>query len=136
MQFNFSKIANNFSRIIILLVIIYILVNLGRSILGNYKVNEKIVGVNNEISDLEEENQFLKNQNLYYQTDIFKELEARRKLGLKAEGENVVIAPDNSDTADSLDNSSISISNKNVQNKTTVVPNYVKWWWYMLGRTN
>lgn len=114
-----------------LLVILYILYNLGYSIFSNYKVNEKIIGTTTDINSLKQENELLKNQNLYYQTNTFKELEARRKLGMKADGENVIITPDNKDQSDLPDN--LSAQGENIQNKTKVVPNYVKWWQYMMG---
>lgn len=117
-----------------LLVILYILYNLGHSIFSNYKVNEKIISTTTDINSLKQENELIKNQNLYYQTNTFKELEARRKLGMKADGENVIITPDNKDQSSLSDNS--STPGATIQNKSAVVPNYVKWWQYMMGGTN
>lgn len=139
MSYNFksisSSILNNLTRIFMVLVIIYILFSLGKSIFTNYKINEKIANENQQVSDLQTENLFLKNQNLYYQTDIFKELEARRKLGLKKEGETVVIAPENKglDTNQTNGGSSNQETSGSIQSKTS---NYLKWWWYMMGQSN
>lgn len=131
MKFQFKSIANNFSRILILLVIFYILFNLGRSIFQNYRVNEKINSIDTDIADLENQNQLLKNQNLYFQTDTYKEIEARKKLGLKSEGETVIIMPDNKDSQD--DNSNI-ISNKSNSKNPEFSPNYTKWYHYVIGK--
>lgn len=133
MKINFIKLGNNFSKIIILLVILYILFNLGRSIFGNYQVNEKILTVNNEITDLANQNQMIKNQNLYYQTNTYKEIEARRKLDLKKEGETVVIVPENSDKTDTI-NISDPTNNNNSSKKIVIIPNHVKWWNLLIGK--
>lgn len=133
MKFNLIKFGNNFSRILILLVIIYILFNLGRSIFNNYSVNEKIAKINNDIADLEKQNQYFINQNLYYQTDTFKELEARRKLGLKKEGETVIIAPDNKNEP-LIVNSTEASNQKSESSLQVIIPNYIKWWNYVLGK--
>ncbi|EKD56255.1 MAG: hypothetical protein ACD_58C00245G0001 [uncultured bacterium] len=133
MKINILSITNNLGRVIILLIILYILFNLGRSIFSNYQVNEKILNVNNEITDLANQNQMIKNQNLYYQTNTYKEIEARRKLDLKKEGETVVIVPENSDKTDTTDISD-STSSDHPSKKIAIIPNYVKWWNFLIGK--
>jgi len=56
----------------------------------NYATNNKIAEMQDEIDILELEKQYLANLNIYYSSDTYKELEARRKLGLKKPGEKVV----------------------------------------------
>lgn len=74
----------------ILLLILYILVILGRVVWKNWQVNLQIAKLQSEIDQTKKENQYLENLILYYQTSSFKEIEARRKLGLKKPGEKVI----------------------------------------------
>ena len=78
------------SQYIFVILLIYVLIILGRSVYKNYQTNQKIVKMENEIRHLEEEKNYLENIIVYYQSDSFKELEARRKLNLQKPGEKVM----------------------------------------------
>lgn len=68
----------------------YLVFLTGQAIFQNYKTREKIETLESKIAELQGENQTLENLNLYYQTDSFKELEARRKLFYRKPGEKVI----------------------------------------------
>lgn len=126
-KFNF--LSNQLARIVILLVILYIIFNIGKSINNNYQINQKIAKLNQEIAELESDNRQAENINLYYQTDAYKEIEARRQLGLKKPDEKVVIIPENSSDSSAVDD---YIKN-NQSEEDNSLPNYRKWWNYVLG---
>ena len=106
----------------ILLLIIYILFILGRVVWKNYQINVQIEKVNKEIAQLKDDNKNMENLILYYSTDSFKEIEARRKLGLKKPDEKV-IAVDVSEEEKPIE----SFFNQSAQ-RPLPTPNYIKWW--------
>jgi cell division protein FtsL len=59
----------------------------------NYDLQKQISSLQQQIDDLKLERQQLQYKIQYYQTDSYKEKEARAKLGLQAPGEGVVILP-------------------------------------------
>ena len=65
----------------------------------NWALEEKLKTRRLEAAKLELEVQTLKLEQQYYQTEEYQELMARSKLGKKAEGETVVILPENSEDA-------------------------------------
>ena len=65
-----------------------------RVIAKNFKLQQEVDSLKNEIELLQLENQELEYQIAYFQTDSFADREARDKLGLQAPGETVVIFPD------------------------------------------
>lgn len=71
----------------------YLLFLTFRAVNFNYQTNAKINSLNDEITLLESEQEYMQALNIYYNTDAYKELEARRKLGLKQPGETVIKIP-------------------------------------------
>lgn len=72
---------------------IYLLVILIGVIKRNHDLQTQISGLNNQIKQLDDQQAELKYEITYYQTDAFKEKEARAKLGLVSPGESVVLLP-------------------------------------------
>ncbi len=68
-------------------------ITLVRNILIITSANERIQRVKDEIVQLEQKNAVLKKQIEIAQTDEFKEIQARNKLGLVREGETTVVLP-------------------------------------------
>lgn len=79
-------------------VAIYISYYLVITVKKNYEMQQEIGKLDQQIQDLELETQKLNYQIQYYQTDSYKEKEARARLGLQAPGEGVVILPNSDDT--------------------------------------
>ncbi len=65
----------------------------------NWALEEKLKSRQLESAKLELEVQTLKLEKQYYETEEYKELMARAKLGKKLAGETVVILPENSEAA-------------------------------------
>jgi cell division protein FtsB len=81
------------SKLVGYLLILYTFFMLGRSIWINYQLNKETEKLNLEIEEAKIQNQNLENLILYYKSDSFREVEARKKLGLKKPGETVVAVP-------------------------------------------
>jgi len=90
---NHTKLKNFLNKALIYAIIAYAFFILGRSIWTNFQLKRQIDSIKQEITSLEKQNQDLENLILYYQSDSFKEVEARAKLGLKKPGETVVSVP-------------------------------------------
>lgn len=84
-------------RTAVVLAVSYVLINLGTAIQRNYTVNKAIRQLRAEIADLETRIAFLKNKIVYLQSDAYRELEAKRRLGLRRTGEQVALVPANTD---------------------------------------
>lgn len=119
------------TRLIIAAIVVFILFNLGRSIWRNWQTSQKISTIEEEIGQLENQNQHLNNLIVYYQTDSFKELEARRKLGYKKTGENVLVIPELVQTEQNEDQIPQSSKEKVTTPKTA---NFIKWYQYVMGK--
>jgi len=111
-------------------LVIYVFVILGRAIWLNWSLKKEIDQIKQEITFLENQNHDLENLIVYYQSDSFKELEARAKLGLQKPGETVVSIPVRkfNDYEAETKNDRQAISG--VNGKTTD-PNWLAWWKYI-----
>ena len=93
------------TRTLVVLAIAYVLTNLGIAIQRNYGTNHAIRTLQLEITALEERIAFLSNKILYLGSTAYRELEAKRRLGLKRKGEQVVLLPANRDGDDTAPSS-------------------------------
>jgi len=78
-------------QVIFILLIIYLLFMLYQALALNYSTSQKIKNLKSEISTLEANKNMLEDLIMYYQTDAFKELEARKKLGMRKPDEKVLV---------------------------------------------
>jgi len=119
-----NTLTGNFSNVLIFLIIVYFLFIVGRSMYNSYEDHKKIDLRRAEIEELRLKVIYLENQNLYYQTESFKEKEARKKLGMVKPGENVV----------ALDREGGGYQAVVVNNESEIqIPNYLKWWNYFFS---
>lgn len=114
------------SQMVTIGLILYVAFLLSRSTWHNYQTNQQISALNDDLKKLQAENQNLNNEIVYYQTESFKELEARRRLGLKKQGENVVVLPGETE-GENGDN-----TNTNKNKEETIEPNYIAWFHYVI----
>lgn len=108
-----------------ILVTAYIGFYLISTVLHNYELKQQIDILQQEVSTLNAERDALKYRIQYYQTDAYKEKEARAKLGLQQPGENVVILPRDKQ------------SNQQVSQEATEKPkksNFQQWIDFLAGR--
>jgi len=111
-----------FLALVGLAIIILISFPLAKNISRRYKLNKEIQGLGKEISDLETRNKDLKQLISYLESDQFVEEKARLDLGLKKEGESVVVIQENPADASKASNE----ENAKKENLT----NFDKWWNY------
>lgn len=97
---------------------------ISRASINNYTKSQEINKQKQEIKTLQEEIDLQKNLNSYYQTPAFLELEARKQLNMKADGERVIILPVEKDELN------LSVASVKQEKKSEVTPNYIKWWNY------
>jgi len=123
------KLKIRFSFLIAVIVFVYMLIATGGALWQSYRINQEIVQLKAEIIQIENENVQLKNLIAYLKTESFREKEARRKLGYKKPGEQVVAIPQDNfmytdpgnTKAEPTPESQPSLSNPQ------------KWWEYILG---
>lgn len=88
---------------------------MGGNVWRLYKAGDKVVAARRELADAQAEQDKLKKQLEYVQSDEFVEREAREKLGLGKPGEEVIILP-------SSPNLKPQATNPNTE------ANWRKWW--------
>ncbi len=78
-----------------LIIIILISVPLAKNITKRYRISQELKELNNEITELENKNKHFKELMAYMESDEYIEEQSRLNLGLKKEGEDVVVVQDN-----------------------------------------
>lgn len=123
------------SQLVFILLIIYVLFILGRSIYKNYQTNKKISDLENTITQLEQERVYLQNIVLYYQSDSFKDLEARRKLNMKKSGEKVMaVQPQDIPEVEALEDSLENITEESARSNLISESNVLRWKEFLFGK--
>jgi cell division protein FtsB len=89
----FTITGSTLINLVGLIVIGYLLVVLATTVKRNYDLGRQIDNLNSQISLLKDQKDELAYSLQYYNTDSFRDREARSKLGLQLPGENVVIIP-------------------------------------------
>jgi len=112
-------IFSKFFVVFCLFIFIFIIFSLAKGTIKKYKVNSEIEQLKKEIVQLDKQNQEFGQLINYLNSDTFIEQEAKLKLGLKKEGENLVIIPE---------------KELNVEKKAAMqeqnLSNPAKWWSY------
>jgi cell division protein FtsB len=124
-----EKSSAFFSKLLIYIVIIYTFFLLGKAVWTNYQLKKQTDNLEVSILQIQKQNKDLENLILYYQSDSFREVEARRKLGLKKPDEKMVLVPvkkyDNFN--DEVEATKENISQNQQEEKQ---PNWELWWQY------
>jgi cell division protein FtsB len=124
--------SNSIISIVLLVMIgLYIAFLLYQSVLFNYQTNQRISSLQADIRKLEQDNSQLGVLIAYYKTDSFRELEARRKLGMKLPGEKVVTV-EVKETPSAQ--SSSTQTNSEGSAKTSSRPNWRLWLDFIAGK--
>jgi cell division protein FtsB len=98
---------------------------LSRELYREYQIKKEIDKLKVEIEAMEKDNYELSQLLEYYQTDEYKEAEARQRLNLKGEGEKVVMIENKESGAEEVSDEAQSRKDKS--------PNHVKWWNYFFA---
>jgi len=111
-------------------VIILILVSiaLSREVITRYTVQREIRELEKQYGELERQNVEIGSVISYLESDAFAEEEARTKLGLKKEGESVILLP----RADQIVEQSSNPSSRDAAAQNTR-SNTSRWWQYFFG---
>jgi len=96
---------------------------LGGEFYRNYQIEKEIGSLKGEIDSMEKNNYELSKLVEYYNTEEYKEVEARKRLGVKKEGESVAIIKQGAQSENVEPGGVEIINNDNY-------PNYLKWWDY------
>lgn len=110
------------TSLLLFAVVVYMMIIVGKTVLANYAANGETDKDEAKLAQMAADIAYMEDQNNYYQTQSYKEKEARAKLGYKASGESVLILP--------IDTAEEKVADSgNVEQKITV-PNYRLWWEY------
>ena len=127
-----SQMAFNLSRgFIYVALIIYSAYVIGVAIQNNFATNQQIKSLREDIVALKDDVNNLQNTIIYYQTDSFKELEARKRLGLKGAGETIIMLPKNNEKK--VD-SSLQTPQEKTDQEEENTSNPVKWYRYIFEK--
>lgn len=88
-----NRLKQVVTRLFWLAVVLYTGFSLSKAVWRNIKVNQWIGELDDKIVRIKQENEKLENLIVYYQTEQFKEIELRRRLGYKKPDEQVVVLP-------------------------------------------
>jgi len=116
-----------FTIVLFLLIVCYLGFILSRSLWQNNRINQNIKDLEERVVTLEDDNQRLKSMVLYYNTDSYREKEARRKLMMKMPGEKVLALPGVGSNGDSAELS------EEQKEEGLREPNYQLWLKYIFG---
>lgn len=92
-SFSKNQLFSQAAKIAIYGVFFWMIFLLVRSVWQNWSLRQSINKLNDQIVTLEQDKNDLNNLIIYYRSDSFKELEARKKLGMKRPDEKMVILP-------------------------------------------
>jgi len=120
---NNEKPKKNFGliQILLLLFIFYIFFLLYQAVYFNYATSRKIRDLKGDLVKLEQDKERLQSLIVYYQTDSFRELEARKKLGMKMPGEKIIKVEVEEETA------SPAVEAEEFSEDESEKPNWQKW---------
>lgn len=114
---------------VMLAILSFIVFALSKEIIRRHQIDKEIEAMKKEIIDLEKENNELSSLLEYYNTETFKEKEARKRLGLMKEGEKAVALPPTKENPAEEPKISEDQKNENLSNPQ-------KWWNYIFNNTD
>lgn len=129
----FFNFTSTLGRIVLLGLVILFLVNIGRSIYKNHNIKKQITELESQNHTLKNEKLNLENRILYYDTQTYKELEARKHLNYKKKGEKVVSLITQEDKASEENKIINDFKTQNKKSSDDPSPNWQKWWQYIFG---
>lgn len=117
-----------------IIALFFISVSLGKEVYRKYQIQKEINTMQEEIKKLEGNNIDLNKMLEYFKSEAFLETEARKKLNLQKQDENVVIFTDKVDKK-TVENNTENSSNQEVSVSEPVArSNTQKWWDYFFSQ--
>ena len=125
-------------KLAFIVVTVVLLVDLIRSIDHNYQISRQIRLLTGRITAERDQAIALTEAIGYYQTSTYKELTARRELGLVKPGETLVLAPHNRDPASAGPGTLATTTDTKVSARQSWSnqPPYQQWWLLFFGPTS
>ena len=126
-----KKLFYFISVIPLLGILVFIIYKLSDQVYRQKQVDDEVALLENEISKLSSENEDLDELINYLKSNDFKEREAKDKLNLIKEGEELVLVKENE--------AEIQDDQKEEESNTEIVvnrPNYYYWWHYFFSIEN
>jgi len=123
-KYKSEKPSRTYLAIPIIFLIIYVTYLVGNSIWQHFQVNKELDRLETEIAELEDRKTSLVESIKYYQSESFKEKEARAKLGYQKKGETAIALPPDDANKQKEEEADIWAS----ETKTFSQPNYIRWW--------
>ena len=115
-----------FVNILIVLVLVYFGFLIYQSVYSNYEVNNTISQLKKELNKVQSDQRDLQTLIAYYQTESFRELEARKKLGMRKPGEKVIVVEVPQDERRAVETE--------LTEQEEIRPNYILWLDYISGK--
>ena len=108
-----------------LLILAFVVVSFSKELMKTQEINQEIVELQGEISNLEERNVELTELLRYFDSESYAERKARMELGMKKPGESVVIVPDEA----------LEVARADAERaEREDAPNVKKWWRYFFEK--
>lgn len=120
-----GKVPFQAAALIVVVIVLSLGSALSKELYREYRIKKEIEALKTEIQSMEKDNYELSQLIAYYQTDEYKEAEARKRLNLKAEGEQVVMIDEKEKSAEEIK------ADEEAQKEN--IPNQNKWWNYFFA---
>jgi len=124
-----KQLRSHILTIIAAAVLIHMVVATIEAVWQNYRINQDVARLRDEIAQLHDDQLELQNLIAYLNTESFKEREARRKLGYRKPGEQVIALPN----VALYDIDAGEAKSGEAQTADPTLTNPQKWWEYFLG---
>ena len=108
-NFNKTILNHKFITVVGLIIILLIAIPLVKNIRQRNKINNEIKSLEDDIKKLGNDNYELRGLIDYLESDQFVEEQARLNLGLKKQGEKVIVVEDSRDISGNIDTTSDSM---------------------------
>lgn len=121
-----GKVPFKAAAIAVVVIVLLLGSALSKEIYREYKIKKEIETLKSEIGSMEKDNYELSQLLDYYKTNEYKEAEARKRLNLKAEGEQVVMIDEKKASVEEVKAAEEAAQQAGVSNPT-------KWWNYFFA---
>ena len=112
----------------VIIVLLLLLISVVKEISRTYRINNEIDALKDEITELESSNQEFAQFVEYLKTDVYLEEQARIKLGLKSEGEKLIVLQ-----GESGDTATVGANGFTKRTSISSESNLSKWFRYYWG---
>lgn len=114
------------AALLVVAVVFSLVSALSKELYREYKIKKDIEVLKTEIQAMEKDNYELSQLLEYYKTDEYKEAEARKRLNLKAEGEQVVMIDEKESSAEEIAALEEAAQQAGLSNR-------IRWWNYFFA---